>query len=164
VRVDGTADSRTAQGAQHHGLGDDDVVAGLRTALQAWGQCLRGQRRHRLGSGKMAARQGAPPLSKSMTRRLRGGHNDGAGSGEVDDGTGSREIFSEKFWQSDSVSESLRGLGFINVVQQFIYRGTTVGTASVMSTGPLLLKITAAMGGCHHHSIANVIRISIASF
>jgi hypothetical protein len=34
------------------------------------------------------------------------------GSREVDDGTGSREIFSGKFWQPDGVSEILWGLGF----------------------------------------------------
>jgi hypothetical protein len=34
------------------------------------------------------------------------------GSGEVDDGAGSREIFGGKFWQLDGVSESLWGLEF----------------------------------------------------
>jgi hypothetical protein len=63
----------------------------------------------------------------SMTaRRLLGGLDDGTGSREVDDGTISREIFDGKFWQSDGVSESLRGLGFAKETQQFIYRGTKV--------------------------------------
>jgi hypothetical protein len=61
-----------------------------------------------------------------MAQRLRGGLDDGMGLGEVDDGTGSREIFSGKFWQHDGVSESLRGLWFAKVVHQFIYRGATV--------------------------------------
>jgi hypothetical protein len=34
------------------------------------------------------------------------------GSGEVNDGVGSREIFGGKFWQLDGVSESLCGLEF----------------------------------------------------
>jgi hypothetical protein len=63
-----------------------------------------------------------------MTRRLRGGLNDGTGSREVDNGVGSREIFSEKFWQPDDVSESLQGLGFAKAAQWFIYMGTTVAT------------------------------------
>jgi hypothetical protein len=45
-------------------------------------------------------------------RRLRGGLDDSTGSREVDDGAGSREVFSRKFWQPDGVSERLRGLGF----------------------------------------------------
>jgi hypothetical protein len=46
-------------------------------------------------------------------QKLRGGVNDGVGtgSGEVDDGESSTEIFGGKFWQFDGVSESLRGLG-----------------------------------------------------
>jgi hypothetical protein len=46
----------------------------------------------------------------------------------VNDGVGSREIFGGKFWQPDSVSESLRGLGFAKAMQRFIYRGTTIAT------------------------------------
>jgi hypothetical protein len=42
------------------------------------------------------------------TRRLQGGLDDGTGSKEVDDRASSREIFDEKFWQPDGVSESLR--------------------------------------------------------
>jgi hypothetical protein len=51
------------------------------------------------------------------------------GSGEVNDGVGSRENFGRKFWQPDDVSESLRGLGFVKDAQQFIYKGTTVQRA-----------------------------------
>jgi hypothetical protein len=47
-----------------------------------------------------------------MMRRLQVGFDDSTGFGEVDDGVGSREIFTVKFWQPDGVSESLRGLGF----------------------------------------------------
>jgi hypothetical protein len=64
-----------------------------------------------------------------MVRRLRGGLDDGTGSGEVDNGMGSRQIFSGKFGQLDGVSESLRGLGFAKTAQRFIYRGTTVATS-----------------------------------
>jgi hypothetical protein len=61
-----------------------------------------------------------------MARRLQGGLDDGTGSGEVDDSVGSREIFGGKFWQPNTVSESLRRLGFTMVVQLFIYRRITV--------------------------------------
>jgi hypothetical protein len=113
-------------GAQRRGFGEDDVVACSGTASQAWGWHLRGRRCHRLGSGKMAARKGARSWSAMMAQRLRGGLDDDTGLGEVDDGTGSREIFSGKFWQPDGVSESLRGLWFAKAVHQFIYRGATV--------------------------------------
>jgi hypothetical protein len=63
-----------------------------------------------------------------MVWRLRGGLKDGTGSGEVNDSTGSREIFGGKFWQPDGMSESLQGLGFAKAVQRFIYRGTTIAT------------------------------------
>jgi hypothetical protein len=49
--------------------------------------------------------------------RLWGGLYDGMGSGEVNDGVGSRENFGGKFWQPDDVSESLRGLGFAKDAQ-----------------------------------------------
>jgi hypothetical protein len=62
-------------------------------------------------------------------RRLWGGLNDSMGSGEVDDGVGSKECFGRKFCQPDSVSESLRGLGVAKAAQQFIYRGTTAAVA-----------------------------------
>jgi hypothetical protein len=39
------------------------------------------------------------------------------------------QIFGGKFWQPNGVSESLRGLGFAETAQQFIYRGTTVATS-----------------------------------
>jgi hypothetical protein len=91
------------------------------------------------GSGKMAAckdldhgrkrRCGGSAEDSTVAWRLRGGHDDGMGSEEVDDGAGSKEIFGRKFWQPDGVSESLRGLGFAKTVQQFIYRGTTVATS-----------------------------------
>jgi hypothetical protein len=63
-----------------------------------------------------------------MVRRLWGGHDDGTGSGEVNDGVSSRENFGGKFWQPDGVSESLQGLGLAKVTQWFIYVGTTVAT------------------------------------
>jgi hypothetical protein len=63
-----------------------------------------------------------------MTQRLHKGLNSGTGSREVDNGVGSREFFGGKFWHPDGVSESLQGLGFVKVVQRFIYRGTTVAT------------------------------------
>jgi hypothetical protein len=44
---------------------------------------------------------------------------------EVDNGTCSKENFGGKFWQLDDASESLWRFGFVKVVQQFIYRGTT---------------------------------------
>jgi hypothetical protein len=57
-----------------------------------------------------------------MAQRLQRGLDDGTGSG--------RSTMTQapgKFWQPDSVSESLRGLGFAKA-QQFIYRGTIVAT------------------------------------
>jgi hypothetical protein len=42
-----------------------------------------------------------------MARRLYGGLDNDTGSREVDDGVGSREIFSKKFWQPEGMSESL---------------------------------------------------------
>jgi hypothetical protein len=63
-----------------------------------------------------------------MVRRLWGGLDDNTGFEEVDDDAGSWEIFDEKFWQPHSVSESLRGLGFVKTAQWFIYRGTIVAT------------------------------------
>jgi hypothetical protein len=59
-------------------------------------------------------------------QRLWGGLDDGTGSGEVDVIVDSSEIFCGKFWQPDSVSESLRGLGFAKAAQRFTYRGTIV--------------------------------------
>jgi hypothetical protein len=48
-----------------------------------------------------------------MAQRFQRGLNNDMGSGEVDDGVCSREIFDENFWQPDGVSESLWGLGFV---------------------------------------------------
>jgi hypothetical protein len=76
--VDGVAGSRTTSGAQHRGLGEDNIVAGSGTTSRAWGRHMRGRRCHQLESGKMAARKGARPWSGTTTRRLRGGLNDGA--------------------------------------------------------------------------------------
>jgi hypothetical protein len=117
VWVDGITGSGTTWGAQHHGLVEDDVVAGSETASQAWGWRLRGRRCYRLQSGKMAVRKGPWPWSGTTVRRLQGG---------LDDGAGSREIFSQKFWHPDGVSESLRELRFVKVAQRFIYIGSTV--------------------------------------
>jgi hypothetical protein len=49
---------RNGMGAQRHGLWEDDVVVGLRTASWAWGRGLCCRQCHRLGSGKMVARKG----------------------------------------------------------------------------------------------------------
>jgi hypothetical protein len=67
--------------------------------------------------GEDEGTQGPPPWSGMMVQRLRGGLDDGMGSGEVDDGAGSREIFGWRLWQPDNVSESLRGAGFANNTQ-----------------------------------------------
>jgi hypothetical protein len=64
----------------------------------------------------------------NMMGRPHEGLNDGMSSGEVNDGTGSRKNFGGKFWQSNDVSESLRGLGFAKATQRFIFGGTTVAT------------------------------------
>jgi hypothetical protein len=74
----------------------------------------------------MVACKGAQTWSGMIARRLQGGRDDNTGSREVDDGAASREIFGWKIWQPNAVSESLRGLGFANVMQQFIYRRITV--------------------------------------
>jgi hypothetical protein len=68
-----------------------------------------------------------------MVHRLRGGLDNGAVSGEVDDSTSSREIFGRKLWLPDGVSDKLRGLGFAIAAQWFIYRGTTLA----MGTGDI---------------------------
>jgi hypothetical protein len=89
--------SGTALGAQHRGLLDDDVVAGSGTSSWAWGWHQCGRRRHRLGSGKMAARKVAQPWSRTTTQRLQGGLDDGTCFGKVDDGAGSWKILGKKF-------------------------------------------------------------------
>jgi hypothetical protein len=60
-----------------------------------------------------------------MAWRIQGGLNDDTGSKEVDDASGSREIFDGIFSQPDGVSESLWGLGFAKVVERFIDRRIT---------------------------------------
>jgi hypothetical protein len=60
-------------GAQRHGLGEVDVVAGLGTASQAQGRGLRGQQHHRLRSGKMVARKG---VDRGRERRCKGSGED----------------------------------------------------------------------------------------
>jgi hypothetical protein len=103
--------------------------------LQAW------ERRHRLGDEAYVV-DGATGSGRGNWQRVRAStvvENDGkealgrtlrqrGGSGEVNDGAGSREIFGGKFWQPGDMSESLRGLGFAKAAQRFIYRGTTVAT------------------------------------
>jgi hypothetical protein len=54
------------------------------------------------------------------------GLSNDAGSGKVDDNAGSREIFSNKFWQPYGAGESLQGLGFAKAAQRLIYWGTIV--------------------------------------
>jgi hypothetical protein len=78
VWVDGVACSGTAPGAQRRGLREDNVVVGSGTTSRAWGRRLRGQRRHRLGSGKMAACKGDRPWSVTTVRRLWVGLDNGA--------------------------------------------------------------------------------------
>jgi hypothetical protein len=99
-----------------------------------------------------------------MTQRLWVGLDNGAGSGEVNDGTGSREIFGGKFWQPDGVSESLSGLGFAKVAQWFIYWEPYQRWAPVTSARPLLLRITVATGDCRHQPVATAIRMYISPF
>jgi hypothetical protein len=65
----------TAPGAQRHGLGEGNVVAGSGMASHAWGWRLHGRRCHRFLSGKMAAHKGARPWSGMTARRLQGGLN-----------------------------------------------------------------------------------------
>jgi hypothetical protein len=81
--VDGVIGSRMVWGAQHRGLGEDDVVAGSGTVSRSWGLCLHGRRRHRLESRKMAAckrastvvgNDGAEDMGRTRRRhRLQGG-------------------------------------------------------------------------------------------
>jgi hypothetical protein len=95
--VNDIAGSGMALGAQCCGLGEDDVVVGLGMVSWAWGRCLCGQWRHRLMSGKIAARKGARPWLGTTVRRLRGGLDSSTGSGEVDDGASSREFLTGNF-------------------------------------------------------------------
>jgi hypothetical protein len=50
---DGVTGPGRARGAHRCGLKEDDIVAGLGTALWTWGGRLCGQRRHGLRSGKI---------------------------------------------------------------------------------------------------------------
>jgi hypothetical protein len=70
AQADGVVGSRTVWGAQHHGFKEDNIVAGLGIASQAWGRRLRGRWRHRLGSGKMVARKYPRPWLGMTVRRL----------------------------------------------------------------------------------------------
>jgi hypothetical protein len=80
------------------------------------------------GRGRWQRVNGPRPWSGTTVRRLRGGPDDSTGSGLVDDGVGSKEIFGGKFWQPNEVSESLRELGFEMTVKWFIYKGAIVAT------------------------------------
>jgi hypothetical protein len=111
---------------------------------------MHGRRLHRLGSPKTAARKGldcgrerrcrGSGEDSTMARKLRGGLDDGTGSEEVDNNAGYREIFDRKFWQPDGVSESLRGLGFTNTMQRFIYKGTTLAMGISDVIGAITIK------------------------
>jgi hypothetical protein len=117
-----------AWGAQRHGLREDDVVAGSRTASRDWDDACMVDGSTGSGQGRWQHIKGPQSWSGMTVWRLQGGLDDGTGSGKVDDGAGSREIFGGKFWQPDGVSESLWELGFAMAAQQFIYRGTRVAT------------------------------------
>jgi hypothetical protein len=65
---------------------------------------------------------------------------------------GSREIFGRKFWQPDSVSESLRELGFTKIVQLFIYRRITIATG--------IRDVSRAVAIENHHIIITIIQPS----
>jgi hypothetical protein len=84
ARVDGVVGLRMVPGAQRHRIMEDNIVVGLGTASRTWGRCLRGQRCHQLGSGKMAAHKGARPWSRTMARRLWVGLDDGVESSRED--------------------------------------------------------------------------------
>jgi hypothetical protein len=58
ARVIGVMGSGMTWGTQRRRLREDNVIAGLGTAAQAWGRGLRCRRCHWLGSGKLAARKG----------------------------------------------------------------------------------------------------------
>jgi hypothetical protein len=96
-----------------------------------------------------------------MAQRLWGGLDNGTGSEEVNNDVGSKEIFGRKVWQPDSVSESLRGLGFTNATQWFIYTGTTIATGISDVIGAVATENHSSASCCHHQTIANVICISI---
>jgi hypothetical protein len=95
--------------------GVHSVVGSGRTTLfwaQEWRRGLRDNacmvdRVTSSGRGRWRRVKRPRPRSGTMVQRLRGGLDGGMGSGEVDDGVGSREIFGGKFWQPDDMSESL---------------------------------------------------------
>jgi hypothetical protein len=99
-----------------------------------------------------------------MVRRLQGGHGDGVGYGEVNDGTGSKKNFGGKCWQPDGVSESLHRLWFAKDAHRFIYREPHQQCATLTSASPLLLRITVPMDDCHHEPVATLISLYIAAF
>jgi hypothetical protein len=70
--VHGVTGLGTTPGAQRHGLGEDDIVAGSETVPWDWGRRLCGRQRHMLGSGKMTVHKEARSWSGMMTRRLWG--------------------------------------------------------------------------------------------
>jgi hypothetical protein len=77
---DGVVGSGMASGAQHHSLGEDNIVVGSRMASQAWGWRLHGRRCHRLESGEMASRKGGSTVVENndtgaprRTRQRHGG-------------------------------------------------------------------------------------------
>jgi hypothetical protein len=72
-RFESVTGSGVVPGAQHHGIREDNVVAGSGTASQAWGRGLRDRRRHRLGSGKMTTHKG---LDHGQERWSRGSGED----------------------------------------------------------------------------------------
>jgi hypothetical protein len=140
MRVDGVVGSRTTLRAHRRGLREDNVVVGSRTVSWAWGRCLCGRRRLRLGSGKMTSHRGARPWMGNTARRLRGELDDGAeASGKSRQWhrfRGSQRWyrlhgnFCYKIWQPDCVSESIRGLWFAKVAQRFIYWRITIAMST----------------------------------
>jgi hypothetical protein len=91
----------------------------------------RGRWRHIEGLDRgWETRHGGSAESSTMARRLQGGLDNGTSSGEVDDDTGSMEIFAAKFWQPDCVSESIRGLWFAKIAQRFIYWRITIAMST----------------------------------
>jgi isopentenyl diphosphate isomerase/L-lactate dehydrogenase-like FMN-dependent dehydrogenase len=76
------AGSTASWALRHHGLREDDDVAGLGTMSVdniVGSRTASGAQRHRLREGNIvAARKGARPWSAMMARRLWGGLDDGA--------------------------------------------------------------------------------------
>jgi hypothetical protein len=107
VWVDSIVGSRTSCGAQRHGLGVNDIVAGSGMASRAWGWRLCGQWHHWLRLGKMVTRKcldhdqerwfGGSEEDLTMAGRLWGGLDDDTGSGEVDDGMDPGKFWARNF-------------------------------------------------------------------